>query len=58
MLLQAFLAFNQEFEILLSAPLLRHFDEPFLAATLPAYRPLEVDDWDTHFSSIWLRRVE
>lgn len=56
MLLQAFLAFNRDFEILLSTPLLRHHDEPFLAATLPGYRPVEADDFDTHFGSLWMRR--
>lgn len=56
MLLQAFLAFNDQFEILLSAPLLRHHDEPFLAARLPGYRPLDPADTDTHAGSLWYRR--
>jgi predicted O-methyltransferase YrrM len=57
MLLQAFLAYNSDFEILLSAPLLRFHREAVLAAALPGYRPVEVGDYDTHFGSIWLRRV-
>ena len=56
MLLQAFLAFNSDFEIYYSAPMLRHFDEPYLAKTIPGYRPVEVEDYDTHFGSIWFRR--
>ena len=56
MLLQAFLSFNTEFEVLLSAPMIRHFDEPFLERTIPGYRPVEDEDYDTHFGSIWLRR--
>lgn len=56
MVLQAFLSFNREFELLLSAPMIRHFDEPFLERTIPGYRPVDVEDYDTHFGSIWLRR--
>ncbi len=56
MVLQAFLSFNREFEVLLSAPMIRHFDEPFLERTIPGYRPVELEDYDTHFGSIWLRR--
>ena len=56
MVLQAFLSFNREFDIVLSAPMIRHADEPFLARTIPGYRPVEVEDYDTHFGSIWLRR--
>jgi hypothetical protein len=57
MLLQALLAFNDRFDITLSAPMLRHFDESFLAATLPGYRGLDPADFDTHFGSIWFRRT-
>ena len=56
MVLQAFLSFNREFELLLSAPMIRHFDEPFLERTIPGYQPVEVEDYDTHFGSIWLGR--
>jgi hypothetical protein len=58
MLIQALLAFNDRFEITLSTPLLRHFDEAFLAATLPGYRPTVAADFDTHHGSLWFRRVE
>ncbi len=56
MVLQAFLSFNREFEVVLSAPMIRHADETFLDRTIPGYRPVEVEDYDTHFGSIWLRR--
>jgi predicted O-methyltransferase YrrM len=56
MLLQAFLAFNRDFEIVYSAPLLRFHDEEFLRAVTPGYRPIEIEDHDTHFGSIWFRR--
>lgn len=56
MLLQAFLAFNQEFRVLCSLAALRHFDEPFLAATLPGYRALEPADYATHTGSLWWER--
>ena len=57
MLIQAFLAFNPDFEIVLSLPLLRHAREDFLAEVTPGYRPVEVGDYDTHFGSLWFRRV-
>ncbi len=57
MLLQAFLAFNREFEILLAPSILRHEDEPFLARTMPDYRPVASSDYDTHAGSIWYRRI-
>jgi predicted O-methyltransferase YrrM len=56
MLLQAFLAFNREFEILLSVGILRHEEEGVLARTLPGYRPVAPQDYDTHAGSLWLRR--
>lgn len=56
MLLQAFLAFNREFEIVLSAGILRHEDEEFFERTLPGYRRVEPKDYDTHAGSIWYRR--
>lgn len=54
MLLQAFLAFNHEFEIIQATPLLRHFDEPFLRSLVPFYQ--SIDEQPDAFSSIWLRR--
>ena len=56
MLLQAFLAFNREFEVIQATPLLRHFDERVLRDLVPFYRSVE-EQPDT-FSSIWLRRNE
>ena len=57
MLIQAFLAFNRDFEIVLSLPLLRHFREERLAQLTPGYRAVETADYDTHFGSLWFRRV-
>ena len=56
MVLQAFLSFNSEFEMRLSLPMIRHFDEPFLDRTVPGYRSVDASDYDTHFGSVWLRR--
>lgn len=55
MLLQAFLMFNNSYEILMSAPLVRYYDEDFLKNNIPLYR--SVDQEPNTFSSIWLRRV-
>lgn len=55
MLLQAFLAFNPSFEISLSCPMIRHWDEDFIRATLPIYKP--VHEEPNSFSSIWLKRI-
>jgi hypothetical protein len=61
MLLQAFLSFNPAYRIEFSAPLLRHFEGELLAETLrpvlPAYGPVESEDFDSHFGSLWLRKV-
>ena len=40
MVVQAFLCFNRDFRIVMSTPLIRHFDESFLADT---YTVLRVD---------------
>jgi predicted O-methyltransferase YrrM len=55
MLLQAFLAFNKQFEIVMSLPLIRHFDEPFLKQVIPNYETVEQNP--NTFSSIWLKRM-
>jgi Methyltransferase domain len=55
MVLQAFLAFNKNFRISLSTPLLRHFDEQFLKQSIPIYQ--SVEDNPNTFSSIWLKRI-
>ena len=57
MLLQAFLSHNPSYRLELAAPLLRHFDPNFLSQTLPGYRPTTPDNYDTHFGSVWYRRV-
>lgn len=57
MILQAFLAFNKDFSIYFSAPLLRHFDHDFVKRTVPDYRPTRPSDYDTHFGSLWFRRA-
>ena len=54
MVLQALLSGSDQFEILLSTPLLRHFDEAFLRETLPVYTPM--DEEPNTFSAIWLRK--
>ena len=56
MLLQAFLAFNDSYEILMSMPLLRFFDESYLVNNLPIYQSM--DKQPNTFSSIWLRKVK
>ncbi len=56
MLLQAFLAFNHDFEIILSAPLIRYYDEDFLKSRIPFYKT--VQDEPNTFSSIWLKRTQ
>ncbi|HVR29239.1 MAG TPA: class I SAM-dependent methyltransferase [Thermoanaerobaculia bacterium] len=57
MLVQAFLAFNSSFQVILSLPLLRHHDEDFLRRSIPGYRPVEPSDYDTHFGSLWFERA-
>jgi hypothetical protein len=57
MILQALLSDNPTFETVVSAPMIRHFDEEFLEETIPGYRPVETKDYDTHFGSYWGRRV-
>jgi hypothetical protein len=54
MVVQAFLAFNSSFAILLSTPLIRHFDEEFLKRRIPIYESV-VENPNT-FSSMWLKR--
>lgn len=57
MLLQAFLAYNRDFQLLLAPPLLRHYREEVLREVIPGYRPVVAGDYDTHFGSVWYRRV-
>lgn len=54
MVLQAFLCYNSVFSIMLSTPLIRHLDEPFLKTHIPNYQSVEQNQYA--FGSIWLRR--
>jgi hypothetical protein len=56
MLVQAFLAFNESFEVLLSTPLVRHHDEQFLTGRFPDYTPVAKDGNPP--SSLWLKRTK
>ena len=58
MLLQAFLSFNDAYRIMLSIPLIRHFDEPLLKALVPGYIPVDLQDASTHAGSIWIERIK
>ncbi|MGI8677595.1 MAG: class I SAM-dependent methyltransferase [Jatrophihabitans sp.] len=54
MVVQAFLAFNTAFDVLLSTPLIRHRDERFLTERFADYVPVGADPNPP--SSLWLRR--
>lgn len=54
MVLQAFLAFNDQFEIIMATPLIRYHDEAFLQKHIPFYETVEQNP--NTFSSVWLRR--
>jgi predicted O-methyltransferase YrrM len=55
MVVQAFLCANRDFQIELSTPLIRHFDEKFLQERIPFYETIEQNP--NTFSSLWLTRV-
>lgn len=55
MVVQALLCGNRDFRITMSTPLIRHFDEPFLASRIPFYE--SVDQNPNTFSSLWLEKV-
>ncbi len=58
-LLQAFFAFNDRFEILVSNAIIRHDDQSKGVDTLseiPGVKPLDPYDFDTHYGSIWFQR--
>jgi hypothetical protein len=56
MVVQTFLAFNREFEILLSTPMVRHVDEAFLVDRFGDYVPVAADPNPP--SSLWMRRAD
>ncbi|RZI85428.1 MAG: class I SAM-dependent methyltransferase [Microbacterium sp.] len=56
MVVQAFLAFNESFEVLLSTPMVRHHDEDFLVNRFENYQPLTEDRNPP--SSLWLQRIK
>lgn len=56
MLTQAFLCFNDSFEVLLSTPMLRQSREEILRATFPRYKG--VHEEPNTFSSLWMKRVK
>ena len=56
MLLQAFLAYNDSYQIRLSTPLIRYFDENFLKSNIPGYQSVEQEP--NTFSSIWIEKVK
>ena len=58
MLVQAWLCDNPRVELLLSTPLLRFHREEALRRLVPAYQPLDAEDFDTHHGSLWLRTRE
>lgn len=55
MIVQAFLSFNSAFEVQLSTPMVRHYDEQFLLDRFPDYTQLAADPNPP--SSLWLQRV-
>ncbi|KQY58103.1 hypothetical protein ASD11_00040 [Aeromicrobium sp. Root495] len=55
MVVQTFLAFNSAFEVVLSAPMIRHQDESVLRERFADYVP--VDDDINPPSSLWIRRI-
>ncbi|MFL6157422.1 MAG: class I SAM-dependent methyltransferase [Marmoricola sp.] len=55
MVVQAFLAFNSAFEVQLSTPMVRHYDEQFLLDSFEDYTELAQDPNPP--SSLWLQRV-
>ena len=56
MILQAFLAFNDSFEIIMSTPLIRYHDESFLKENVTWYK--NIAEEPNTFSSIWLKKIK
>ncbi|GBD98066.1 hypothetical protein BMS3Abin07_00074 [bacterium BMS3Abin07] len=57
MILQAFLSFNDAYEIILSTPMLRYFEEKFLKKNIPSYEML-IQNTYHQFSSIWIEKTK
>ena len=55
MFVQAFLSFNTRYEVQLSVPMIRHYDEAILRDRFPDYVP--VADDPNPPSSLWMERV-
>jgi len=55
MIVQTFLAFNDSFEVVLSTPMVRHYDEQFLLENFDDYTALAADPNPP--SSLWLLRT-
>lgn len=55
MIVQAFLTFNSAFEVLLSTPMVRHYDEQYLLDRFEDYTELSQDPNPP--SSLWLQRT-
>jgi hypothetical protein len=56
MVLQAFLCGNENFQIILSTPMLRFFEEDFLKEKIPIYETVEQNS--NAFSSLWMKRIK
>jgi hypothetical protein len=54
MFVQSFLAFNSAFEVILSTPYIRYFEEAFLQKSVPFYKTIAQEP--NTFSSLWIRR--
>jgi hypothetical protein len=55
MVVQAFLSFNTKFQVIMSTPLIRYYDEDFLRKSIPIYESVDQNPYT--FSSLWLKRV-
>ena len=64
MMLQAFLSYNESYQIMASIPLLRHHDEEFLCRTISSYRNLSEYTLENLSQngypscSIWIEKVK
>jgi predicted O-methyltransferase YrrM len=56
MLLQAFLAYNDSYKIMMSLPLLRYFCEGSLKEHISNYQALDQNHAHTHNGSIWIEK--